>query len=73
MNKTYPKTKATQFDIETKTLLGNVEFTSNNIFIVIKKNDEDEIIKYNINLDTSEELNDLAVIIEKINDLNLGE
>lgn len=73
MNNEYPKTKATTFDIETKTLLATVEFSSCGIFIIMKRNDEDEEQRINITLQSSEELNDFNEIVKKINSLNLGE
>lgn len=71
MNNEYPKTKATQFDIETKTLLANVDFSYNNINITLKVNDEYSEATTVIYLENSEQLNDLAVIINKINSLNI--
>lgn len=69
----YPNTKATRFEVETKSLLATADFGGGSIFITIKKNDEDDETTHHITLDSSEELNDLAVLLEKINDLNLGE
>jgi hypothetical protein len=69
----YPKTKATTLEIETKTLLGNVEFCESGIFVTVKRNEEDSEETYSVYLQSSEELNDLAVIMDKINRLNLGE
>jgi len=73
MTNEYPKTKAVEYEIETKTLLSTVEFSKNSISITLKENDEDYEKKTYITLDTSEQLSDLVTIINKINSLNLGE
>ena len=71
----YPEVKkqVTNYEVATKTLLGKVEFCDSGVFIAVRDNEENGEKRINAYLDNSEQLNDLAVIISKINSLNIEE
>jgi hypothetical protein len=65
------KTKITAYILETNTLIGKVEFTESGIFVDVLRNDEDREQVCHLYLQSSEELDNLAQIIQKLNDFNL--